>query len=621
MKKSALLTIFGAAAVAFVAPQNRAEACGGTFCDTGPQSMPVDQTGEVVLFVMGEDYTEAHIQIQYDPNTTAEEFAWVIPITEIPEFAVSSDPLFDAVLAGTVPRYGFSTQSDSCGDGDDGVDGGFGTGAAGGDESGGDSTGGDVPEVVFEDTVGAFDIVVLAGGTSAELIEWLTTNGYQQDPAAEPIFEEYLAENYLFAAMRLTNGAETSEIHPISLRFPNNDACIPLRLTRIAAVEDMGVRTFFLADDRVVPETYKHVLVNPLKLDWPSQGSNYNEVISLAVDADEADGRAFVTEFAGSTSVVQQAGLWSRNWDASAFETLPVLDVIGELESQGLLSCFDNGGGFGSDSSGGGGDPTACQYNHELLRGLLQQYIPVPDGVEEVDFYGCLSCYEGLIDAQAWDGAAFAMALGERIIDPGQHAVQILDSWPYLTRMYTTISPAEMTTDPFFHINPDLDDVDLTNEIATRRLLCDGGNLWTLPNGDEVYVPGGGWPAFDGEMPWEEEIAEIASAGAPLVLVDRSAEIDVQLAEYNCGFLWPTPEACGVEPPDDDGGLDDGDGDTDGLGDSGTTDGIFDTDGGSAGQDSDDASGGCGCTTSPRQGGWAFALFGLGLIAARRRRA
>jgi hypothetical protein len=86
---------------------NRAEACGGTFCDGGvPGPMPVDQTGENVIFVMGGDKAEVHIQISYDPNTNAEKFAWMIPLTAVPEFSVGSQPLFDQVLAATVPLYG-----------------------------------------------------------------------------------------------------------------------------------------------------------------------------------------------------------------------------------------------------------------------------------------------------------------------------------------------------------------------------------------------------------------------------------------------------------------------------------------------------------------------------------
>lgn len=67
-KTLSLLATTLAASLAVTLTPQEAEACGGTFCDAGPTAMPVDQTGENILFVMGEGYTEAHIQIQYDPD-------------------------------------------------------------------------------------------------------------------------------------------------------------------------------------------------------------------------------------------------------------------------------------------------------------------------------------------------------------------------------------------------------------------------------------------------------------------------------------------------------------------------------------------------------------------------
>jgi MYXO-CTERM domain-containing protein len=606
-----LTSLAAGAAIAAAYPQT-AEACGGTFCDVGPTAMPVDQTGENILFIMDEGSVEAQIQIQYDPDSTAAVFAWVVPVTEVPTFAVGSDRLFTNLLNGTVPSYGFSSQFEQCGD----VDGG-GTGAGGGDTSGGgDSTGGGGgPEVVFEDTVGAFDIVVLSGGTASEVMDWLAANNYEQDPAAEPILEDYLSEGYLFAAFRLTNGAEVAEIHPISLTFQNPEACVPLRLTRIAAQEDMDVRTFFLSDNRVVPENYRHVLVNPLRLDWANFADNYKEVITLAVDADGADGHAFVTEYAGDSSVASQGGLYSPAWDAAPFQTALPVDVIDLLEAQGLVFCFD--GGFGSDGgSDTGGNGPVCQYNHTLIRGLLQQYLPIPASVTEADFYGCLSCYEGLIDMAAWDGPAFAAAVQERVIDAGLHAEQLLTTYPYLTRMYTTISPAEMTADPFFQQNADLPDVDLTTQLATQFITCDNTSVWTLPDGREVYSPiAGTFPDFVAEMPWEEEIEDTPEVGAPLSIVDNTDLINTQLTEHNCLYNYPSPEACG-NPPDG--------GDTDGGTGSGTGGGSAGTGGtgDGPGQDGDITSDGCQCTASgsPRGGALGFGLLALGLLGLRRRR-
>ena len=76
------------------------------------------------------------------------------------------------------------------------------------------------------------------------------------------------------------------------------------------------------------------------------------------------------------------------------------------LASQGLISCS-----FGS-----------CFYGHPLLEGLLASYLPPPEGLSADEFYDCVSCYEGMIDQEAWDGPAFAEAMQSRIVAPGAHA-------------------------------------------------------------------------------------------------------------------------------------------------------------------------------------------------------
>jgi MYXO-CTERM domain-containing protein len=445
--------------------------------------------------------------------------------------------------------------------------------------------------VVLQQIVGAFEVTVLEGGTAATVMAWLADNDYEQDPAAEPILAEYLAEGFLFAAFKLTNDAESDTIHPVVLRFASDEACVPIRLTRIAAVDDMDIRTFFLSEHRVVPETYKHVLVNSLKLDWPNQASNYKEVITLAVDADEANGRAFVTEYAGPSNVVPTFGVHSNAWNADAFVDLEPEAVIETLAGQGLVSC----GWIDEEQAEG------CAYQHPLLRGLLQQFLPVPDGIQEIEFYGCLSCFSEEIDRDAWaDGSGFADAVRVRIVEPGQHARDVLETWPTLTRMYTTISPHEMIADPFFHENPDLPDVDLRSSIAQRRVLCNADEVWTLPDGREVYAPDGTWPVFGDQMPWEAAVQETPAFGAPIVLVDNEALIDGRLAVYNCQFDWPSPDACGSAGND-----------TDGEGtDSGT--------GGEGRQEGTSSACACRSDAGPHPGAWALALVALGF--ARRRR-
>ncbi|MCA9648406.1 MAG: DUF2330 domain-containing protein [Myxococcales bacterium] len=519
-----------AMSVAVAAPRT-AEACGGMFCDTGPQSMPVDQSGENILFILDNGEVEVHIQIQYEGDPA--KFAWVIPLTAVPEFSVGSEPLFQALLQGTVPTYGFSTTQDTCPtpmptatpNNDAGFD--DGAGLTGGAGTGDEDPGG--PQVVLEQTVGAYDIVVLEGGTAEEVIDWLDTNGYQQDDEAAPIFEEYLAEGHLFGAIKLSGGAGVDQIHPITLRYTSEEPCVPLRLTRIAAVEDMEVRTFFLGDARMVPTNYRHVLVNPLKIDWLNLASNYKEVITGAVDAEHADGRAFVTEYAGPSNTVSPVGLVEASWSPDAFRTLLPAELPAVLMDQGLASCNEWDG---------------CMLTHPLIGSIVAEFLPLPAGVTVEQYLECPECNEVL----EWDAAGFADAMGERIVAPGQHAQELLQRYSYVTRMYTTISPHEMTEDPIFHAREDLDEVTNIRQ-GSRRIRCSGDSIFTLPDGREVFLPNGAsWPEFPEEMPWEEEVSEVPLSGAPVVLSNRTAEINALLDAYNeAAGLNQGCEGCTVE--------------------------------------------------------------------------
>jgi hypothetical protein len=498
-----------------------ADACGGTFCDSGPRAMPVDQTGENILFVMSADKVEAHIQIQYKGE--ASRFAWVVPVPALPEFEVGSQQLFTNLLNGTVPTYGFTTTRDMCAQSLPRNTSTSAPGSAFGAEDG--AHGG--PSVVVHQTVGAFDVIVLQGGTAQEVVSWLNTNGYQMPPNAPMLLEGYVADHFMFVAVKLTGGAGVDEIHPLVVRYTGTEPCVPLKLTSVAAVENMGVRTFFLGDTRVVPMSYKHVELNAVRIDWMSFAPNYTDVLTHAVDSPVANGKAFATEYAGPSTAVTPSGLVDPRWDANAFAAAQPDAVVSLLEQQGLLSCA----------------AAACTYNHPLVLPLLRDYLPAPAGVAEGAFYDCTPCYAAQINAAAWKPAEFAAELQKRIIAPGQHAAQILSANPYLTRMLTTISPAEMTEDPTFKKLAGLPDVTARRQ-ATQRILCNNASVMVLPDGREVAMgPSASWPTFPDSMPWAERIQDF-SGDTPVDLVDNHAAVEGELGAWNESQGYPAKDGC-----------------------------------------------------------------------------
>ena len=525
------LRLAGASALVALLAPSVAHACGGFFCDSvNGVPIPVDQTGENILFAIDKvaGTVEAHIQIQYvgDPQ----KFGWVIPVTAVPDFAVGSELLFTNLLAGTVPTYTFTSNFD-CQESDNGGVGCYaGDLASGGDggefdtaasSAGGTDSGGGGLEIVKREIVGAYEIVVLQGGTAQELYDWLDAAGYYQDPDAPPIVQKYLDDGYFFAAAKLIHGAGIEELQPIVMTYAGTVPCVPLRLTAIAATEDMGVRVFALDSTRVVPTNYKHVEINDAMIDWPNQADNYRDVVTAAIDVAEG-GLGFVTEYAGSASAVPTAGLYDVAWNADSIRgsdpiVSPGYTIIDNLTSQGLLTCGIDEFGFGA------GDE--CTFNHPQLLPLLRRYLPAAPGYAENYFYSHLEELAAEIDLVAWDSEKLADGIQERIIDPGKRGVDLLANFPYLTRLLTVISPQEMTVDPEFAGNPDLPDV-AANRAAVQNIPCSGSNKMILPSGIHILMePGNIWPTFSKDI-WARRVEQMTPSGAPQVEEDFADEID-----------------------------------------------------------------------------------------------
>lgn len=174
--------------------------------------MSVDQRGEDILFVQDGPEFEVHIRIEYEGD--AEHFAWLLPLHAVPQVSVGSEPLFVQLAQASAPRWTRS-HAYQCPD-EDPSQGATSIGFVPADDWGGAAD----PEIVLQTTVGAFEVVVLQGGTAAEVIEFLDQNDYAQNPEAEPILQEYLDEGFLFAAVKLSAGASADAIHPLVFRFP-----------------------------------------------------------------------------------------------------------------------------------------------------------------------------------------------------------------------------------------------------------------------------------------------------------------------------------------------------------------------------------------------------------------
>lgn len=493
-----------AAALTLLSPA-AALACGGLFCDN---TQPVNQAAERILFAREGDTLHMHVRITYQGPPT--EFGWLLPTARDVQVELSSEQLFTTLDTSFAPRFVLQTEfEEGCQFPDRAAGGNADAGLAGppNAEDGG-------VQVLSREAVGPFDIATLLPETVDDLRTWLDDNGYQIPPETDATLQPYVAQGLAFVAVKLLPDRESGDISPLRLSFTSPRPAIPIVPTSVAANPDMGIIVHVLGASRAIPLNYRHVIINETAIDWPGGGQNYPDVVSQA--ADEAGGQAFATDYAGPSGAAPQP--YSDDTLAALRIAETPDDIINAL---GLFDLFFQ--------------PLDADLQRVLPEGLI-----LPADLPLADYLGCPGCYADR-DIQT-DGAALAARIETEINEPRRHLVTLFEQNPYLTRLYGTMSPAEMSLDPEFEFNPDLAEVP-NRRTAIQRIGCDAdGNprfdtaLIETPSGLLFRLQGGqnpnaiqrqdGETVRGGEIPAAQVIERALTAGQSEVIEDRTDAID-----------------------------------------------------------------------------------------------
>jgi hypothetical protein len=105
-------------------------------------------------------------------------------------------------------------------------------------------------------TVGSYAISILRPSRADGLDGWLADNGFAALPeVASPIIADYIAQGWVFAAIKLTRGESGANVpHPIKLVFTSKEAVYPMKLTAIAGGKPR-FELFTIGDDRASCDT------------------------------------------------------------------------------------------------------------------------------------------------------------------------------------------------------------------------------------------------------------------------------------------------------------------------------------------------------------------------------
>ncbi|HKO90028.1 MAG TPA: DUF2330 domain-containing protein, partial [Polyangiaceae bacterium] len=274
-----------------------ADACGGFFC--GRQ--PVDQTAERILFEVGQDSVTMTTQISF--NGRAEDFAWVLPLSEVPaldSLAVFSQKALTALDSNSGPTF-ITPDDPACYSRLA-----FPSANAGSVDLDTAESGPPPVTVYIRAEVGPYDAAVVGSEDPTELVRWLREAGYRITPAMEPYVARYTEEGMKFLALKLQDTAEVKDLKPFRFTLPGTSPSIPLRMTALAAEPEMSIVVFVLGERRFEAKNWNNVEVpdnliryNPFVYSFPI-ATNWPQLVAKEVDA--AGGQGWVTEFAGASA-------------------------------------------------------------------------------------------------------------------------------------------------------------------------------------------------------------------------------------------------------------------------------------------------------------------------------
>ncbi len=496
-----LKALVGVLTLSVMAVSQQSFACGGMFCD----NIPINQAGEQIIFRQEGGETTAMIKIDYVGS--AENFGWVLPVPQTPDISLGSDQTFTDLELITRPQFIMSVEGEDCdGNGFFGGAGGVSDAASSGSSSA--SSSGAVQKVIVEKelSVGAFDAKVISSDDAEALAQWLEDNNFNLSSQGSELLAPYIEAQSKFVVLKLKSNASVGSIQPIILKYQSDIPVIPMTLTAVAAEDDMGVLVWLLGAGRGVPlDEFKHVIPNYSVLDWfnSPRGTylSYQNLITQAMN--ENGGQGFATDFAGYIPNLSEQLTTSESWT----------DLIVSAESTTDANFI----------------ALAWDELNAVVQSVIMSALPTSNAFVYQDPLDLSVVFTA---AQLSDARALVLSvIKEQVIEPIDNSMDLLDDNLYLTRLYTTLSADEMTSNPKFSFNTMMPDQPLIrtakmvfeciNEHSGMSFILGEG---TGRNGEVVMEI---WDDYEGEMDgfrgqkssWR---AENTSATADPVIVDQN---------------------------------------------------------------------------------------------------
>ncbi len=478
-----------------------AQACGGFFC----QLTPINQAGEQIVFKQEGNETTTMVRIFYTGEAT--EFGWVLPVPDSPELSIGSDAVFNQLETLTRPQFNLTRTGESC-DVALEVDETVTMTATSTDTAA--SVGGVIIEKRLD--VGPFDAQIISSDDSSALATWLAENNLDLSERGAELLSPYIEAKMKFVVLKLQNERDAGDIQPLILKYQSEQPMIPIRLTAVAAQDDMGILVWVLGQNRAVPENFVHVTPNYTKLNWYTGPRNaYASYQTLITDAmNEAGGQGFATDYAGPFNDLSQLSSLANR----------ASDIINSAPNQSSADTLVQ---------------TWVDFFASSITATITEELPLPEG-QDNQVYSSALALQSQYSASELDrvSALILQELQDDILSPIENATNLFDNELYLTRLYTTLSADEMLTDPTFTFNADMPEQALERN-ATLDSSCNNDRTeWTLTLGEgtgrdgELVIDTRQNMPFSAQAPEQKSVWQVTKTSAnqaPTLITKNEFEV------------------------------------------------------------------------------------------------
>ena len=233
----------------------------------GPPDIVLGSVGQQAVYVIRPG-TAARYRVVLVPRVQVrgnpDDVGILVPTPSAPEFQTVGASVFNEGARLTAPllrRRSTSSRGSGCG-------------FSGSDDESFDADPtllDDGTTVISQQTVGGFDVTVLAAQNSSALIEWLDENGYAHGVDDDSVLDEYVANGWVFTAMRraVQEGDKRDrsfvwDTAPVAMSYDADELHYPMALAALSAStsDATKVLVYTIADQRMTFEGARTTYAN-----------------------------------------------------------------------------------------------------------------------------------------------------------------------------------------------------------------------------------------------------------------------------------------------------------------------------------------------------------------------